>query len=70
MITEFTEVNTVMVHSNDFAKTHPEFIIKGYDDPTNIEIEVREYAPKIFRTIRKDLLTEDQLHLSLIPKKN
>ena len=40
MVPEFSDSNTIIVHSNDFAKSNPDLIIDGYDDPENMEIKV------------------------------
>ena len=61
MITEFTDTNTITINSNDFAQKNPDLIIDGYKDPENIEIKVTEYAPKVFRSIRQQILSESKL---------
>ena len=61
MIPEFNDSKTVLIHSNDFADNNPSFCIDGYHDPQNTEIKVTEYAPKIFRKIRKEIISEKNL---------
>lgn len=64
------EVSEKEVCSVKFAREHPDLIIDGYVKMNDIDTKVWEYAPTIFRNIRKGKITENQLMSSFIPNKN
>ena len=55
-----------------FSKQHPEFNIEGYADHLEPEdkVEITEYAPKFFRAIRKNIVSEEVFMQTFIPNKN
>ena len=70
LIPEFNDSKTILIHSNDFADKNPQYVINGYHDPQNTEIKVTEYAPKVFRKIRKEIITESKFQFSFVPNNN
>jgi hypothetical protein len=68
--TECNEISKFNVEANHFAEKFPDYTISGYNEETKEKIHIKEFAPKIFRNIRKKHLTEDQLLHSFVPNLN
>ena len=72
ILEESKEIRKTIVHPDQFVYSHPKFIIPGYckhiheDD----QITVLEYAPRLFRCIRNNIVSEDQLLQTFMPSKN
>lgn len=58
------------MRSASFSKDHPDYTIHGYVQEEDTDTTVWEYAPSIFRNIRKGRISEHQLLQSFIPNKN
>ena len=64
------EENSYKFTFKDFHDRHPDYCIDKLELDESDKISVVEYAPKIFRNIRKSMFTEETLLESLIPAVN
>lgn len=64
------EVTKHKLHPGDFHKEFKKYCIKSYSAKEDNMVIVNEYAPKIFRNIRKSYISEETILNSFIPNLN
>ena len=70
LLTECQEVSTFNVCTSYFREQNQELLIPNFDINDTEKITIKEYAPKIFRNIRRKFIREKDLFDSFVPNKN
>ena len=58
------------IASKSFVEDHPDFSIGGFHIDEEQQVNLTEYAPILFRNIRKKHITEENFYRSFVPSKN
>lgn len=70
LLTECQEVSTFNVCTSYFRDQNKDLMIPNFDINDTEKITIKEYAPKIFRNIRRKFINEKDLFDSFVPSKN
>jgi hypothetical protein len=67
---DMEKVNKYTLQTTDFEEKNPGMVIEDFKMDSSSTISIVEYSPKIFRSIRQDIISSEDIFKSLIPRVN